>query len=235
MGLPGPRTRHAGQRPDGPALPPPRPAGRRRGGAPGRAPGRRAKVPGRCRHDHRAGLLRGHRQALRRGVRRRAGALRRHAGRARRPPRAAPQPGGPGLAPGQGPRPALRRAAGARLRGQRDRAAGPQPPRRDPARDGQPLAPRRQGALQGAVPGDLAHVASAPGHRGDRREDRLGVRTRLLRAARSPRDGHRRGRRRPHRHRPGRAAHGHPRFVDGLRRAAASRLKRSPPTTPAAS
>lgn len=37
MGLPGPRTRHAGQRPDGPALPPPRPAGRRRRGAPGRA------------------------------------------------------------------------------------------------------------------------------------------------------------------------------------------------------
>ena len=53
-------------------------------------------------------------------------------------------------------------------------------------------------------PADSADVPPAPGHRGDGRGDRLRGRTRLLRGARPPRHGHRRGRRRPHRHRPGR-------------------------------
>ena len=69
-----------------------------------------------------------------------------------------------------------------------------------------PAAPPR--SSPGALPGDLAHVAPAPGHRGDGHRDRLGGRTRLLREARTPRHRDRRGGRRPHRRRPRRARSG---------------------------
>ncbi|CAM5373135.1 hypothetical protein SCALM49S_01927 [Streptomyces californicus] len=90
--FPGARARRAAQRADRAALPPPRTAGRRGGDLPGRAAGGRARGPGRRGHDHFPGALRGHRQAQRRGVRRQAGALRRHARRPRGPPLASASP-----------------------------------------------------------------------------------------------------------------------------------------------
>ena len=120
--------------------------------------------------------------------------------------------------------------------GQRGRAAGAQPARRDPARAGQPGPPRRQGSSPRSCSRPPPRMSRpAPGHRGDGRPDRLRGRPRLLRRPCTARHGHRRDRRRPHRRRPRTRV-----LADTLgawtrlHRRAAGPCRRSPPTTPAA-
>ncbi len=128
-------------------------------------------------------------------------------------------PGGPGLPSGQGPRSGRRGAAGPGLRRERDRAPRRQPPRRDPARAGQPVAPRRKQLSKELFPADARMSRPRLGTEETvRRIDAAAVRAFFERtSARPPR--RRRGRR-PHRHRPGRAARGDPRRLVGRRRTA---------------
>ena len=135
-------------------------------------------------------LSEGMRPVHSRGVRRRAGALRRDARLAGRLHRRPALAGGARLPPGRG------RSACSPRRCARPTFAGSEVERlvrnrldEIPHELANPAAARGQAALGGAVPGVVADVPAAPGHRGDRRPDRRRRRARVLRGARAA--GHR--------------------------------------------
>ena len=194
LGVPRARARRPGQRADRAALPP-APASR---WSPSRSAWTRRWTPSPAGstaspRSWRTRCPEGTDKHTRRGVRRRAGALRRDPRRARRPPGRAPLAGGSrspacpgrwGCWPTRCARPPSRTSEIERL--VRNRLDG------IPHRAGQPgpRAPPRQ-LSHGAVPGVRADVPAPPGHRGDRRADRRGGRARLLRGSRAARHGHR--------------------------------------------